>query len=300
MNPATGASRRFTITPGMAAGLSALVWVVLATTIGRGLAAGQPSNGRTAKAISHAPDEPTRTVDEMRTLVGELEAQANGERGQLQKTEASLRRARSVLSNLERSQTAPESIRNQPLAKRPVNPNDPMRDETLSRQHLAEKTEWSWPVETSTPEACARQFGGGYEVEITRPKEPSMPPMIQVSRDENDIVAWRAHPASVFVRRGDVLFYADFSPNSSGCSIVAYHLQQGELWKTPLWGIVLLGQSMYSNRVNLKLDGDHLIVYGDESAGKYIELVDVRTGRIVGRKGGAGERFKQDRPGRKS
>ena len=208
-----------------------------------------------------------------------------------------MQRAREILGDLEKSHVAPESTGHQPLAKRPFNPNDPMQGETLSRQALAEKTEWSWPVETATPQGCARQFGGGYEVEITEPKEPSVPAMIQIRKDGRDIVEWRAHSASVFVRRGDVLFYAAFSPHSSGCSIVAHHLQQGELWKTPLWGISLLGQSMYTNRVNMKLDGNNLIVYGDESAGRYIELVDVLTGRVVGKRGGPGERFARDRRG---
>ena len=85
----------------------------------------------------------------------------------------------------------------------------------------------------------------------------------------------------------DTFYYAEFSPYASGCSIVAYHLDHGERWKTPLWGIGPLGNSMYTNRVNMKLDGNHLIVYGDESAGRYIQLLDIRTGRIVGRRRGA-------------
>ena len=161
-----------------------------------------------------------------------------------------------------------------------------MSDETLSKQALAEKTPWAWPLETATPKACTLQFGGLYEVEITEAKDATSAPLIQIRKDGREIVAWRAHAASVFVRGGDVLYYADFSPHSSGCSIVAYHLRHGELWKTPLWGIGPLGQSMYANRVNVKLDGNHLVVYGDKSAGQYIELVDVRTGRIVGKRSG--------------
>jgi hypothetical protein len=196
-----------------------------------------------------------------------------------------------ILNELERSQAAPEAIRNQPSSNRTIDPTDPMQNETLSRQALAEKIEWSWPDETATPQACARQFGGGYEVEVAEPKEPASPPMIHIRKEGSDIVAWRAHSGSVFIRGGDMLFYADYNPHSSGCRIVAYHLEQGELWKTPLWGIGPKGHSMYLNRVNMKLDGNHLIVYGDESAGRYIQLVDVRTGRIVGRRGGATQRL---------
>lgn len=197
-----------------------------------------------------------------------------------------------LLADLERSQAVSTGIGGRSPSKLRFDPNDPMRDEILSKQALAEKTAWAWPAETSTPEACARQFrGGGYEVEITTPKDPASQPMIQVRKEGKDVVSWSVLSASVFVRGGDMLYYAEFSHYASGCNIVAYHLKHGEWWKTPLWGIGPKGNSMYTNRVNIKLDGNHLVVYRDESAGRYIELVDVRTGRIVGRRG-SGQRLK--------
>ena len=146
-------------------------------------------------------------------------------------------------------------------------------------------------MDTSSPQACAKQFGGGYDVEITEPKDRITPSMIRIRKAGREIVALPAHSGSVFARGGEVLYYAEFSRYSQGCRIVAYHLRQGELWKTPLWGVATMGHSMYENRVNMKLDGNQLIVYGDESAGHYIELVDIRTGRIVGKRGGTGKRL---------
>lgn len=270
----------------MGAFLLAISGVVLMAAVTRGVWDGQATYGQTPRTKSEQPGA-TRAISELSALIGELEAQADGQRGQLQKTEASLARARSILGDLERSQAATESPRNSPKSKQRFKPGDPMKDETLSQQALAEKTAWAWPAETATPQACARQFGGGYEVEVSEAKDASSTPMIQIRKDGRDIVAWPAHVASVFVRGGDVLYYADFSPYSSGCSIVAYHLRHGETWKTPLWGIGPLGQSMYANRVNMKLDGNHLIVFGDESAGQYIELLDIQTGRLVGKRSGA-------------
>ena len=79
-----------------------------------------------------------------------------------------------------------------------------------------------------------------------------------------------------------MLYYADFHPNASGCAIVAYNLKRREeLWKTPLLGMGSVSHSMYTNRVNLNVDRDHLIVYGDEAAGRYIELLNAATGRTV-------------------
>jgi hypothetical protein len=276
----------------VAAGSWALGWFVLCSFTSFGLSDRPRLQEQRSDAISPASSGSTSDVEGVRRLIGELEAQTEAQRTLIARTEASLRRARALLADLERSHAVSTVIGDRSSSKPGVDPSDPMRDEVLSKQALAEKTAWAWPSETSTPEACARQFGGGYEAAITKPNGPSSPPMIHVRKDGKDVMAWHAHLASVFIRGGDMLYYAEFSPYASGCSIVAYHLKQGERWKTPLWGIGPKGNSMYTNRVNMKLDGNHLIVYGDESAGRYIELVDVRTGRIVGRRGGAGQRLK--------
>jgi hypothetical protein len=271
--------------------LSAVACVLVVSTTHSGSADGVIANGQTSKEVSKEPGGVTSAIDELRSLIGELQAEVEGLRSQTQKAEESLRRARAILSDLERRASVPVAPLDPRSTERGFNPNDPMQDEMLSKQALAERTPWSWPAETATPELCAGQFGGGYDVEIAAPKDPSSPPMIQVRKEGKDVAGWRAHSGSVFVRGGDMLYYADFSPYSAGCSIVAYHLKQGERWKTPLWGLGAMGQSMYANHVNMKLDGNHLIVYSDESAGRTIQLVDVRTGRIVGRRGGAGQRL---------
>jgi hypothetical protein len=261
--------------------------ILVAAAANSGAGRASAPYGQTSKSEPKAASNQTSGTEETRTLIRELESQAEVQRDQLQKTETSLRRARAILTDLERAQQPRNAISPARSSKHTFNPNDPMQGETLSQQALAEKTPWSWPVETATPEACARHFGGGYDVEIKSPDVPSLPPMVEVRKDGKTIVSWRAHIASVFLRGTDTLYYAEFSPYYSGCSIVAYHLDHGERWKTPLWGIGPLGNSMYTNRVNMKLDGNNLIVYGDESAGRYIQLLDIRTGRIVGRRRGA-------------
>jgi hypothetical protein len=265
------------------AGLSLIATAHLGT-IGERTAHAQSAEGARKQAGA-------TTIEEMRLLVGELEAQAEVQRGQLQKTEANLRRAQAVLSELERGQGVARQNPDRPASYPQQNPAGPLRIEDLPEQSLAERTPWSWPAETATPEACARAFGDGYEVELVEPKEPRGPRTIRVRKNGEEIIAFRGHSASVFVRRGDVLYYADFHPSASGCRIVAYHLQaREELWKTPLIWIGPDAHSIYSNRVNMKLDGDHLIVYRDESHGRSIELLDVGTGRTVGHKGRRGQR----------
>ncbi len=290
-HPAANRSRKW-FTLRTSACFSVLVGILISASTGSGQGERLAAHGQTPTAPPGAPSAGgTSSLDEMRALVRELETQAQGQLDQLEKTRSSLRRARAILTDLERVQQPPEARSPDRSSKHTRNPNDPMQRETLSQQALADKTPWSWPLETGTPEACARHFGGGYDVETKVPDVPSLPPMVEVRKDGNTIVSWRAQIASVFLRGADTLYYAEFSPYSSGCSVVAYDLNRGERWKTPLWGIGPLGNSMYANRVNMKLEGNHLIVYGDESAGRYIQLIDVRTGRIVGRRGGAGQRL---------
>ena len=284
--PATQSGKR--LTQRMAACIIVLGCVLLAAAASSGFGRPPAPYGQASKSEPKSASKGKSGIEETRSLIRELESQAEVQRDQLQKTETSLQRARAILTDLEGVQHPQDAaVSPERSSKHPFNPNDPMQGETLSQQSLAEKTPWAWPVETATPEECARHFGGAYDVEIKSADAPSLPPTVEVRKDGNTIVSWRTHVASVFLRGADTLYYADFSPFSSGCSIVAYHLKHGERWKTPLWGIGPLGQSMYANRVNMKLDGNHLIVYGDESAGRYIQLLDIRTGRIVGRRRGA-------------
>jgi hypothetical protein len=275
----------------LAAGVLTLAGLLIASTSRLSLFAGRTVHAQgTDEVAKNSAGSPT-IIEEVRGLVRDLEAQAEVQRSQMQKTEAGLRRARAILDELERGRSVSNENRDRPASPLVRDPSGVLREKDLPEQSLAERTPWSWPAVTATPEACARGFGGGYEVEIVEPKEATMDPTIRVRKDGEEIVAWRAHRSSVFVRGGDLLYYADFSPHATGCRIVAYHLKaREESWKTPLLGIGPVSHSMYGNRVNLKLEGDHLIVYGDEAAGRYIEVLDRFTGRTVGHRGRRGER----------
>ena len=54
-----------------------------------------------------------------------------------------------------------------------------------------------------------------------------------------------------------------------------------ELWKTKLQGLGAIKHFKYSNRVTLQLGGTIAVIRGKESAGKYIELVDLETGKTL-------------------
>ena len=70
-----------------------------------------------------------------------------------------------------------------------------------------------------------------------------------------------------------------------GFAVIAYDLKGGRpLWKTDLWGVPVSTHSQYRNRINLEIDDRHMVVYGNESFGRYIELLDLKTGKTVGQR----------------
>jgi hypothetical protein len=108
---------------------------------------------------------------------------------------------------------------------------------------------------------------------------------ITLKREGRTIYSWEGHRYSVFVGAHDVLYRADFEPNRTGCAVIAYDLKGGKpLRKTHLWGVPVGAHSQYENRINLEIDDRHLIVNGNESFGRYIEMLDLKTGKIVGQR----------------
>jgi hypothetical protein len=267
---------------------SALLTSALVSTPRVGFVVERHAHAQSESEVANKSVAPT-TIEEIRRLVRELEASIEGQRDQLKRTETSLRRVKVLLDDLERVRLGSSDNQDRPPVRRSPDPSSALPEKNLPEQELAERTPWSWPSETATAEACARGFGSGYEVEI-EPKE-TFYKTIHIRKNGEDVVTWPGHFASVFIRGGDTLYYADFSPNAHGCSIVAYQLNsRRESWKTPLIGIGFLGgHSMYTNRVNMKLKGNRLIVYGDEAGGRYIEILDVMTGRTLGQRGGRGQ-----------
>jgi hypothetical protein len=102
--------------------------------------------------------------------------------------------------------------------------------------------------------------------------------------DGKELFAWEGHERSVFALSRDVLVYADFHPSSTGCSVVAYDLSnRKQLWKTKLKGLGSINHFRYSNLVNLEILNDEVVrIFGWESAGQYIEFIDLKAGKTMG------------------
>jgi hypothetical protein len=105
----------------------------------------------------------------------------------------------------------------------------------------------------------------------------------------NDLIAFKIHH--------DVLFGAvqGRRPNRGwiGATIFAYDLKAGrELWRSALRDCAPVDYDpnrpggfdpyIYSETIGLDVDGENLLIWGQESTGRYVELKNISTGETVG------------------
>jgi hypothetical protein len=151
-------------------------------------------------------------------------------------------------------------------------------------QKKADEAPWQWSDERATAESSAKRLTGDYKAEIG-PLDTFGYGTIRIVQDGGVVHSFGGHKRTAFAVRDGVLYYADFRPVSTGCSVVAYDLKAKKpLWKARLKGLGPIGHSRYQNAVNLDLDKQAVCVRGKESVGRYIEFVDLKTGKTVGHK----------------
>lgn len=114
----------------------------------------------------------------------------------------------------------------------------------------------------------------------------------QFSTKDGQSISLLGHKRSSFCSKNQRLYFADFWPNESGCSIVAFDLVSGkELWRTKLHQEQPKGASGYQNFVMLSMppgpytpdkepeeSGAVVEVRGSETYCDYIEVLDAETG----------------------
>ena len=107
---------------------------------------------------------------------------------------------------------------------------------------------------------------------------------ISIRQHGKALYAWEEHGHGVCIVRDGVLYRADYDQISSGCAIVAVDLKTGkEVWKASLRGLGPIDHSKYFNQVwTEQVDDVVFAVYGRESAGRYLELVEFKTGKTIG------------------
>jgi outer membrane protein assembly factor BamB len=79
------------------------------------------------------------------------------------------------------------------------------------------------------------------------------------------------------------VYVAQLCGIATGTTVTAFDASTGrQEWRDDLYGVGPVSHSKYSNEVSLRVEGGHVVVSGWESAGKYVEVIDARSGADLG------------------
>jgi hypothetical protein len=154
----------------------------------------------------------------------------------------------------------------------------------------AQETPWFWPDRDPSLFDSTRVSFEPYNVRLDHINDHFQNDEFNVSVLRNDevLVVFRAHSQTVFELVKNVFIYAKFNPIDDGCDVIAFDLvSRKQIWTTHTDVEEMISHSRYSNRVNLYLppgQDNVIVVYGKESAGDYVEYLDVQTGKVLGKK----------------
>ncbi len=164
-------------------------------------------------------------------------------------------------------------------------------DPPVDYQKVADATEWKWDDKSATLSHSLAVKQPNYTVRTDeKAAKHDMP--VTFTKGDKELFVFRSHENTVFRVVGDTLVYASFHRSASGATMIGVDLKTGkELWKTHLKGIGPVSHFRYSNLLNMEADGDTVTVFGNESYGKYVEILDTKTGKTVGHK-----LFPKDKP----
>jgi len=151
-------------------------------------------------------------------------------------------------------------------------------------QKIADKEEWKWTPERASASDSDKNFKGDFKAEVIDKNAGGFSSTtLKFAKGDDLILTVEGHAGTVFAGLKDVVFYADFSANSSGCCVVAYNLKEKkQLWRTALKGLGPIEHFKYRNEVILEIKDDAVHVLGKESAGRYVEYVELKGGKTVG------------------
>jgi hypothetical protein len=151
-------------------------------------------------------------------------------------------------------------------------------------QKRAEETAWKWKDDAATVGHSFLVHQNSFDVKLER-KVATGDITITFAKDGKTLYTIPGHAHTVFRINGDTLVFARYHFSASGATIVAVDLPTGkELWATRLEGLGPIQHSAYRNLLNLDAQSDVVTVFGNESQGRYVEILDAKTGKTVGHK----------------
>ena len=101
---------------------------------------------------------------------------------------------------------------------------------------------------------------------------------IQKVWERGDIYA----DSAFLLLNGDILFIGLFSRSATGCYLIAYDLSSKMVvWERQTPGLGSVGHSRYQNKVQMRMIGNNLCVFGWESDGKYVDVFIPVNGNLL-------------------
>lgn len=160
-------------------------------------------------------------------------------------------------------------------------PNPSSADDGPWQSRLPNKFEFC--REKATFDYSCSQFTATCQIHaIYDPKNHGL--KITFVRDGKTIVSEEGHFISVFrCKYGtNLLYFCEYGDSGSGCTVVAYDMNTGrQLWRTKLKALGFFGHYAYGNHVDISVGADEVFIFGRESFGNYVEVLDRATGKTM-------------------
>ena len=139
-----------------------------------------------------------------------------------------------------------------------------------------------WPGDPKVETYVEKARQAGFRVKVDKEKTSELK-LSLVARDGAAIYQWKGHQFSSFVFADGKLLIADYSPYSTGVTVVAVEIPAGKVvWRAILPQAPVVHGKFY-NRVNLSYGFGKLNVLSHQSMqrGNLFWSVDVKTGAVL-------------------
>jgi hypothetical protein len=150
----------------------------------------------------------------------------------------------------------------------------------------APTVEWTWDATAPEPEPIVTLALAGDGTCRFESSDDETPSTLSCERPLGS-TKWTLQLDSDFVGRGALVsdgarvVLLTWSRIASGARARAFALADGAiLWDRPVEGIGPQDHSKYSNLIQLGLDGDVVVIRGQEAHGRYIEALELTTGAL--------------------
>lgn len=151
----------------------------------------------------------------------------------------------------------------------------------------ADAIPWQWSEEAGPAgRAFSVAVEGGASVDVARGRDGKVVGLRKYGRGGGELwavqlVAPAARNVAFLVHDGS-LYLALYAEGATGAEIAAVDTKTGRLlFRRPLQKVGPVHHGKIRNRVQLRFIDPWVVAFGDESAGRYIEAIDAKTGAEV-------------------